>query len=118
MVDNDADRRINLEDILTESGLGELNGNLRRSLVAACYEELEKKVGVELAGQMSDQQLEEFEKVIQSDASDGNEHASKWLSDNFPEYRAVVRGQAESLRGALAERAREILDLARRGVIQ
>jgi len=66
-----------LEDI----GLGELPDEQKKAFLQHIYEELEIRVGTRLSDGLSDQQLEEFEKIIDRDQAtvDG------WLSAHVPD---------------------------------
>lgn len=67
-----------LEDI----GLGNLPDDQKQAFLQHIYEELELRVGTKLSDGLSDQQLEEFEKIIDRDHAviDG------WLSAHVQDY--------------------------------
>jgi hypothetical protein len=66
------------DNLLQELGLGSLPPAEKNKMLAHIYETLELRVGMRLADQMSDQQLDEFEGFI-----DGNlEHAKNFLNTN------------------------------------
>jgi hypothetical protein len=68
------------DNLLQELGLGSLPAAEKNKMLAHIYETLELRVGMRLAEQMSDQQLDEFEGFI-----DGNlEHARNYLNTNVP----------------------------------
>lgn len=68
------------DNLLQELGLGSLPPAEKNKMLAHIYETLELRVGMKLAEQMSDQQLDEFEGFI-----DGNvEHARGFLNTNIP----------------------------------
>lgn len=67
------------DNLLQELGLGSLPPAEKNKMLAHIYETLELRVGMSLASQMSDSQLDEFEGFI-----DGNlEHARNFLNANF-----------------------------------
>lgn len=67
------------DNLLQELGLGSLPPAEKNKMLAHIYETLELRVGMKLAEQMSDQQLDEFEGFI-----DGNvEHARNFLNTNI-----------------------------------
>ena len=51
-------------NLLEELGLGALPEDQKRQMLQHIYETLELRVGTHLANQMTDKQLEEFEKFI------------------------------------------------------
>lgn len=66
------------DNLLQELGLGSLPPAEKNKMLAHIYETLELRVGMKLAEQMSDQQLDEFEGFI-----DGNvDHARNFLNTN------------------------------------
>lgn len=68
------------DNLLQELGLGSLPPPEKNKMLAHIYETLELRVGMRLAEQMSDQQLDEFEGFI-----DGNlDHARNFLNTNVP----------------------------------
>lgn len=68
------------DNLLQELGLGSLPAAEKNKMLAHIYETLELRVGMRLAEQMSDQQLDEFEGFI-----DGNiQHARGFLDGNIP----------------------------------
>lgn len=68
------------DNLLQELGLGSLPPAEKNKMLAHIYETLELRVGMRLAEQMSDQQLDEFEGFI-----DGNiDHAKNFLNTNLP----------------------------------
>jgi hypothetical protein len=83
------------DQLLSELGLRDLPGPHKNMVLKAIYAELEMRVGLILARQMTTEQLDEFEAYIKADDQDG---ALAWLSTNFPDYRAVVKEEFEKLR--------------------
>lgn len=71
------------EKFLNDIGLNELPEEQKRPFLQHVYEELELRVGTKLSEGLSDQQLAEFESII-----DGRvESIDGWLSQNIPNYR-------------------------------
>ena len=93
-------------DLLQELGLGGLPEQEKVSLLNHIYETLEMRVGVRLADQMSNEQLEEFEKYF--DAKD-DQGAFRWLETNFPNYKEIVQEEFDKLRQEVAQSAPQIL---------
>ena len=85
-------------NLLVELGLGDLPTEEKNNLLKMIYETLEKRVGMNLASKMSEQQFNEFEQFVDS----GNEAgALKWLESNFPNYKDVVAQELEKLKAEI-----------------
>lgn len=98
---------INLDlNLLAELGLGSLPDEEKRSLLNHIYETLEMRVGMRLADQMSNEQLEEFEKYFEAKDDAG---AFKWLETNFPNYKEIVQDEFNKLKEEVRQSAPQIL---------
>jgi len=96
-------------NLLDELGLGSLPDDQKRAMLQHIYETLELRVGTNLANQMSDQQLEEFEKFI-DDGGDANQaQALQWLETNLPNYKQVVNEVFEALKGEIKQMAPQLV---------
>lgn len=95
------------DNLLHELGLGSLPPAEKNKMLAHIYETLELRVGMKLAEQMSDAQLDEFEKYIDSNDEAG---ALKWLETNFPNYKQVVADELEKLKTEIKDQAPTILE--------
>lgn len=94
-------------NLLKELGLGDLPEEERKKLLAQIYETLEMRVGVKLAEQMTDQQLDEFEGFIDKNDEAG---ALKWLETNFPNYKQVVADELEELKKEIKKDSSRIIE--------
>jgi hypothetical protein len=94
------------DNLLRELGLGDLPPAEKNKMLAHIYETLELRVGMKLAEQMSDAQLDEFEGFIDRNDEPG---ALKWLETNFPHYKDVVRDELEKLKVEIKEQAPAIM---------
>jgi hypothetical protein len=95
--------------LLDELGLGSLPEDQKKAMLQHIYETLELRVGTNLANQMTDQQLEEFEKFI-DDGGDANQaQALQWLESNLPNYKQVVNEVFEELKGEVKGMADQIM---------
>ena len=93
--------------LLERAGLGDLPLAEKDAYLKAFRERLEIAVGRRLAERMTDEQLDDFERLI-----GGSEAlALVWLHVHFPEYRQVTREEFHRLSGELAEHADQILIL-------
>ena len=92
--------------LLQELGLGALPDSEKQLLLRQIYERLEMNVGMRLADQMSNEQLDAFEKFV--DAND-DKGAFQWLESNFPNYKDVVNEEFEKLKHEIRSVAPQIL---------
>ena len=103
------------EQTLEELGLAALSPEEKRKMLTHILETLEMRVGTTLASQMSDAQLDEFEKLMPTDQDDQNmvkdkeKAALSWLETNFPNYKEVVSGELDKLKSEIKELAPQIL---------
>lgn len=94
------------DNLLQELGLGTLSPEDKRVMLGHIYETLEMRVGMTLAQQMSNEQLDEFEGFIDANDEAG---ALKWLETNFPDYKQVVASELEKLKDEIKATAPEII---------
>lgn len=92
--------------LLQEVGLGGLPAAEKNSFLKHIYETLEMRVGIRLADQMSNQQLDEFERYFEAKDDAG---AFKWLETNFPNYKDIVQQEFDKLKKEVAQSAPQIL---------
>lgn len=98
---------IKLDDnLLSELGLAALPPEEKKKMLAHIYETLEMRVGMKLAEQMTDAQLDEFEQFINRNDEAG---ALRWLETNFPHYKEVVAQEFDKLKAEIREVAPQIL---------
>ena len=95
------------DDLLQELGLGSLPPAEKNKMLNHIYETLELRVGMKLAEQMTDAQLDEFEKFIDSNDEAGALH---WLETNFPNYKDVVADELEKLKSEIKAQASQIVE--------
>jgi len=81
--------------LLQELGLGALSPDEQNKMLAHIYETLEMRVGMKLAEQMTNEQLDEFEAFIDRNDEAG---ALTWLETNFPDYKQVGAAELETLK--------------------
>lgn len=92
--------------LLEEIGLGGLPEAEKNSFLKHVYETLEMRVGIRLADQMTNQQLDEFEQYFEAKDDAG---AFKWLESNFPNYKDIVQEEFDKLKAEVAQSAPQIL---------
>src|SRR3954469_25109222 len=94
------------DNLLRELGLGDLPAAEKNKMLAHIYETLELRVGMKLAEQMTDAQLDEFEGFIDRNDEAG---ALKWLETNFPDYKQVVADELDKLKSEIKQQAPQIM---------
>ena len=94
------------DNLLQELGLGTLPPEEKRALLNHIYETLEMRVGMRLADQMTNEQLDEFETYFEAKDDAG---AFKWLETNFPNYKEIVNDEFEKLKAEVGQAAPQIL---------
>jgi len=95
------------DNLLRELGLGDLPAAEKNKMLAHIYETLELRVGMKLAEQMTDAQLDEFEAFIDRNDEAG---ALQWLETNFPDYKKVVADELEKLKNEIRAQAPAIME--------
>ncbi len=94
------------DNLLQDLGLGAMPVDEKNKMLGHIYETLEMRVGMKLAEQMSNEQLDEFEGYIDRNDEAG---ALKWLEANFPNYKQVVADELENLKREIKQAAPQIL---------
>jgi hypothetical protein len=103
------------QNLLVELGLGNLPDEEKRALLSHIYETLEMRVGMRLADQMSNEQLDEFEKYFEAKDDAGAFH---WLETNFPNYKQIVEDEYAKLKEEVRQSAPQILQAAQSNQVQ
>lgn len=70
------------DDFLNDLGVSGLPDDEKRELLQHIYEELELRVGTRLAQGLTEEQMQEFDAILQQD----EERIHGWLSTHLPEY--------------------------------
>ena len=96
-------------NLLEELGLGSLPDDQKKAMLQHIYETLELRVGTQLANQMTDRQLEEFEQFIDAGGDNNQEQALHWLETNLPNYKQVVNDVFEALKTEITRTAPQIV---------
>ena len=103
------------DNLLQELGLGALPRADKDRMLNFIYEKLEERVGMNLASQMTDAQLDEFERLmpVEGDTPEiikqKEAAALQWLESNFPNYKDVVANELENLKAEIKQAAPQIL---------
>ncbi|HEX9679286.1 MAG TPA: DUF5663 domain-containing protein [Candidatus Saccharimonadales bacterium] len=93
--------------LLAQLGLGQLSTETKDSLLKHLYDKLELNVGTVIASQLSEQQLSQFEALIDDHKQ---AEALEWLQANYPDYKQVVEQQLELLKKELKASAKQIIE--------
>ncbi|HUD05863.1 MAG TPA: DUF5663 domain-containing protein [Candidatus Saccharimonadales bacterium] len=100
---------------LDELGLSSLPPDDKKAMLAHILETLEMRVGTTLASKMTDEQLDEFERLmpVETDTpeaiKDKERSALSWLESNFPTYKDVVKSELDKLKEEIKTTAPQIL---------
>jgi hypothetical protein len=94
------------DNFLQDIGLDALPAEEKKKMLVHIYETLELRVGMKLAENMSDVQLDEFEKLAEKNDEAGS---LKWLETNVPNYKDVVMSELEALKAEIKTTAPQIL---------
>jgi len=95
--------------LLEELGLGSLPADQKQAMLQHIYDTLELRVGTRLANQMTDQQLDEFERFIDAGGDANQAQALQWLETNLPNYKEVVNQVFEELKAEIKQMAPQIM---------
>ena len=93
--------------LLERAGLGELPDAEKTAYLQAFYDRLELAVATRLVAQLTDERLDEFERI----AERSQELALVWMRVNCPDYRRVSIEEFDRLSAELTEQADQILSL-------
>jgi len=91
--------------VLEGAGLNDLSDHHASLLLRQIYETLEFRVGATLAGRLSDEQLKEFEALIDQGE---DESSAAWLEANVKDYREVTQALFAQLKQEMHESAEGI----------
>jgi hypothetical protein len=94
------------DKFLETLGLGSLPQDEKEKMKQHIYETLEMRVGMSLASNMTEAQLDDFEKLMNQNDEEG---ALKWLETNFPNYRDVVASELAKLKDEIKASAPQIV---------
>lgn len=116
MADNNSKAPLKIDDnLLQQLGLGALPQAEKGGLLKHIYETLEMRVGMRLADQMTNEQLDEFERFFNAQDDAGAFH---WLETNFPNYKDIVAEEFEKLKTEVAQSAPQILAASQQAATQ
>ena len=91
------------EDFLKEVGLSAMGEAEKRAFLEYVQEELEVRIGEEIAEGMSEDKMREFEEA------ETDEAAEAWLKANKPDYKEIVTKTIADLKAEIARNKDKIL---------
>jgi hypothetical protein len=100
---------------LDELGLGQLPPEEKKAMLTHILETLEMRVGTTLASRMTDEQLNDFERLmpLETDtpeaAKEKERSALTWLETNFPNYKDVVKNELDKLKEEIKASSTQII---------
>ena len=97
------------ESILAEVGLDTLPKEYRQALLRQVTSTLQKRVGRRIAAGLTDEQMAEFERFMDTGDQEG---ALAWLESNAPDYQTITRRVLDELKEELRINAPVILAAA------
>ncbi|HYH74338.1 MAG TPA: DUF5663 domain-containing protein [Candidatus Saccharimonadales bacterium] len=89
-----------VNDIIKEIGADSLELEAQKQVLEQFFTMLNDRVGIALGEQMTDDQLDTFDKVREEG---GDEKAFEWLAQNVPEYPNIYRKEFEGLKEEIKE---------------
>ena len=91
------------EGFLREVGLSAMPEEQRQAFLDYVQEELEVRVGEEIAAGMTEEKMREFEEAA------NDEETKAWLEKNKPNYRELVAKTVEELKEEISRNKEKIL---------
>ena len=83
------------EDLLKELGLEGLNEQEKQDVYARFYKTLENKVGMRVARELNEEQLEKFEEYS---SKHNDEETAEWIKQAVPNYEQIVTEEFETMK--------------------
>ena len=103
--------QLQLDDsFLNDLGLGDATDEQKQALVLRMLETLELRVGARLSEDLSDEQIEEFEKITQPGDPAASENALEWVKANHPRYQEVVNEELAILKQEMTTSLNSVMD--------
>lgn len=91
------------EKFLREVGLSAMPEEQKKAFLEYAQEELEVRVGEEIADGMTEEKMQEFENAKT------DEETEKWLNDNKPNYKEIVDKTIEDFKNEITKNRDTIL---------
>ena len=91
------------EEFLREVGLAAMPEDERKAFLDYAQEELEVRIGEEIAKGVEPEKMREF------DEAESDEAALEWLKANKPDFKEIVKNVSEELKGEISRNKEKIL---------
>lgn len=91
------------EGFLREMGLSVMNDEEKDAFLKYVQEELEVRIGEEIANGISEEKIDEFEQM------QSREEIGAWLTENRPDYREIVERTINELKEEIRKNKEKIL---------
>lgn len=91
------------EGFLKEVGLAAMPEDQKKAFLEYAQEELEVRVGEEIAEGMTEEKMKEFESATT------DEETEKWLNENKPNYREIVKNTIDDFKEEISRNRDKIL---------
>ncbi|HET6746487.1 MAG TPA: DUF5663 domain-containing protein [Candidatus Saccharimonadales bacterium] len=104
------------DNFMSDLGLANASDDQKQALMTQILQTLEMRVGTRLAEELSDEQIDEFERLApaEDDAPEVVEQKqtqmTEWLKANHPNHEAVIAEELDTLKGELATSLRDVFD--------
>lgn len=92
------------DEFLKEVGLSVMPDDQKKAFLEYVQEELEVRIGEEIADGMTEEKMAEFE------SAQTKEETEKWLQENKPNYENIVRSEIAELKDEISRNRDKILD--------
>jgi hypothetical protein len=96
------------DNFLKDIGLADLPEDQKLPMLKDIYDTLELRVGMRLAEQMTEEQMDEFEALVDGQDA-GGDAAKQWLETNFPGYKEVVAEELAKLKAEILATSEQII---------
>lgn len=96
------------DDFLNDLGLGAASDDKKQAFLGQVLETLELRVGNRLSENLTDEQLDDFERTV-GQAEDSGDAAEQWLKVNNPNYEQIVQEELSKLKSELQSKMSAIV---------
>ena len=89
------------EQYLKDLGIMDLPEDKRQSIVEGIAKQIQDRVSLRMAEVLSDEQLDELADLGEREEEGREEAQVKWLEQNVPDYKGMVEGVLEEVKGEI-----------------
>ncbi len=104
------------DNFMNDLGLANASDEQKQALMVQILETLEMRVGARLAEDLSDEQLDEFERLAPGEADSPEvvdqkqTQMTEWLKENHPNHEAVIAEELSTLKEELKSSLNGVFD--------